>query len=135
MDVKHILNSLVAAGMTAHELDNQMHNLGYDVTPYAEIFCGIADAIYEILGESGNFEDSATSAFFSDRNISNTQRADGLFAAYRQNSAEPALSGATQEVLEEISAEKGIPVHTMINIVLSEWALRQQYIRTITKAV
>jgi len=129
MDVKRILNSLVKAGIKARNLDQKMYDLGYSNTPYADIYYGICDAVHTILGETGDFQDSATCAFFSDQHITVQQCTDGLFAAYVQNTSDPELPRATREMLEELSAEKGIPVQALISTILSEWALRQQYIR------
>ena len=135
MDVKRVLNDLVKAGIRARNLDQKMHDVGYINTPYADIYDGICDAVHTILGESGDFQDSVTHAFFSDQTLTVQQCTDGLFSAYVQNTADPELSGATKDVLAELSAEKGIPLPALINIILSEWALRQQYIRCLTQAI
>lgn len=135
MDVKRVLNNLTLAGRMAHNLDVKMRDLGYSCTPYADIYCSIADSIYLILGENGDFQDSATSSFFEDKNSTVEQCADGLYSVYQLNNEEPMSSGTTMEVLKEFAAEKGIPVQSMISVILSEWALRQQYIRQLSKVV
>lgn len=124
MDVKNVLSHLACAGRKAYLLDREMHNLGYDNTPYFDIFGGIADAVYVILGEKCDFDDSATAIFFSDMRVSDTQCADGLFGVYRQNTGEPIFSDSTMTIISGAAAEKGISPQNMISLIVAEWAMR-----------
>ena len=135
MDVKSVLNELSCAGRKAFALDDEMHKLGYDNTPYYDLYGSIADAIYLILGEQCDFEESATALYMQDRSTTDTQCADGLFAAYQQRNGEPQLSDATMETLRYEAKLKGIPVQNMIRIILAEWAVRNEYARQLTKAI
>ena len=135
MDVKIILDHLVSAGRKAYKLDRKMHDIGYDHNPYFEIYGEIADAVYNILGERCIFEESATAMAFANQHISDAQCADGLFTVYQHRNEPAELSGATMRTLQEEADRKGIQVQNMINIILAEWALRQEYIRGIAKAV
>lgn len=132
MDVKNVLGHLACAGRKAYLLDREMHNLGYDNTPYFDIYGGIADAVYVILGEKCDFDDSATAVFFSDRSTSDKQCADGLFGVYSRNTAETALSDSTMTIIEEAAAEKGIPPQNMISLIVAEWAMRRQITQGLT---
>ena len=135
MDVKNILESLVYAGRKAYQLNTGMRNLGYDNTPYLDIYSGIADAIYVILGETCDFEVSTTAAFLADQNMQDSQCADGLFSVYQQRNADPDLSDSTMEVLKSEAVKKGIPVQNMINLIAAEWALRNQIAKHVCNAV
>lgn len=135
MDVRNILESLIYAGRKAYQLNTGMCNLGYDNTPYLDIYSGIADAIYIILGETCNFEDSTTAAFLADQNMQDGQCAESLFSIYKKQYADPELSNSTMEVLKAEAAKKGITLHNMINLIVAEWVLRNQISRQTFKAV
>ena len=135
MDVKSVLESLVYAGRKAHQINIGMRDLGYDNTPYLDIYSGIADAIYIILGETCDFEVSATATFLADQNTMDDQCADGLFSVYMQRNADPELSDSTMEVLKSEAAKKGIPLQSMINLIAAEWVLRNQITKHICKAI
>ena len=135
MEIRIVLERLTVAGRKAYQMDREMHNLGYDHNPYFDIYGGIADAIYNILGERCDFDDSATTGLLSDQNTSDQQCADGLFAAYQFRNGPVELSDATLNTLQDEANRKGMQVQDMINLILAEWALRQQYARGFVKAV
>lgn len=135
MDVKLVLENLVIAGRKAYKLDREMHAIGYDNNPYFDIYGGIADAIYHILGEKCDFDNSATSAFLSDQGMSDSQCAEGLFSAYQFQNGKPELSDATMKTLQEESERNGVQLNDMIGLILAEWALRQHCAKSFVKAV
>ena len=135
MDVKSVLSKLTCAGRKAFVLDHEMHKLGYDNTPYNDLYGRIADVIYMILGEQCDFHESVTALYMQDRGTTDAQCADGLFAAYQQRNGEPQLSDATMGTLRYEAKQKGIPVQNMISLILAEWAMRRECVREFTKAV
>ena len=135
MDVKIILENLVITGRKAYKLDREMHDLGYDNNPYFDIYGGIADAVYHILGEKCDFENSAASAFLSDQNTSDKQCTEGLFSVYQFRNGKPELSDATMKTLHEEAERNGIQLNDMIGLILAEWALRRHCAKSFVKAV
>ena len=135
VDVKIILENLVIAGRKAYNLDREMHDLGYENNPYFDIYGRIADAVYHILGERCDFENSATSTFLSDQSTSDRQCTEGLFSVYQFRNGKPELSDATMKTLQEESERNGVQLNDMIGLILAEWALRQHCTRSFVKAV
>lgn len=135
MDVKLALENLVIAGRKAYKLDREMHAIGYDNNPYFDIYGGIADAIYHILGEKCDFEVSATATFLADQNTMDDQCADILFSVYKQRNADPELSESTMDVLKSEAEKRGIPVLKMINLIAAEWVFRNQITKQVCKSI
>lgn len=135
MDVKAVLESMVYAGRKAYKLNKEMNNLGYGDNPYLDIYSGIADAIYCFLGESCDFEESATAVYLTDLNTSDEQCIAGLFAVHAARNSEPQLSDTTMEILRHEAEQKGIPVQNMISLILAEWVMRRECVKNFTKAV
>ena len=136
MDVKLVLENLVIAGRKAYKLDREMHAIGYDINPYFDIYGGIADAIYHVLGEKCDFEVSATATFLADQNTMDDQcAADVLFSVYKQHNADPGLSESTIDVLKSEAEKKGIPVQKMINLIAAERVFRNQITKQVCKSI
>ena len=135
VDVKTVLEHLTTAGRKAYCLDREMHSLGYDNNPYFDIYGGIADAVYTILGEKCDFDQSAASAFLSDQSTSDRQCTEGLFSVYQFRNGKPELSDATMKTLQEEAERNGVQLNDMIGLILAEWALRQHCAKSFVKAV
>ena len=52
MEIREILRKMVTAGRTAYMCHTSMQDIGYDNTPYFDIYGEIADAIYVLIGEN-----------------------------------------------------------------------------------
>ena len=73
--MKEGLLALVSAAMEAKNLDETLGTLGYDETPYFNIFSNIADGICKLLGESDvPFEETRTSEALHTPDLTLAQR-------------------------------------------------------------
>ena len=71
MEIMEAFGKMVDVAITARDLDNAMQSAGFDETPYTEIYGGIADAIYSLLGEkTDTFEESVTYDVLSSKKYS-----------------------------------------------------------------
>lgn len=122
MNAKKTLTHLIRAGRDALHLENTLNNLGYNETPYFNIHGEIAEAIYNMLDEKTDYEDSVTYAVMQD-----IYTPDEMCAEQLVEMMEPPLTvyKTTMEIISETAKEKGITESQMINLILSDWARKE----------
>ena len=77
--MKEILMKMVEAGVKAKELSDAMEDLGYQETPYWDLYTMIADAIYTMVGEqTDTFDESKTYLVLNDPDMTNEERVSKL---------------------------------------------------------
>lgn len=133
MNVKSALDHLVSAGRKANKLNECMRELGYDNTPYADLYGEIADSIFLLVEDSDvDFQDSQTNRFLNSELFSDSRCSEELNFVYKQNNdCILDLSEGTLEMIHEVAVSKGISVHAMLKVIISEWSIRQHFIRTL----
>jgi len=109
---KEAFLGLVRAARTAKKLDEELTNLGYAETPYAEIYSNIADAIYRLLNESTEkFEDSVTHTMLTAPLFDNERRAACLNYVYTTRNAipteQPSPEIAKPELMKQLYERSG----------------------------
>ena len=50
--MKKLMLRLVRTARKAFEADARLREIGYETTPYWDIYCEVSDAIYDMLGEN-----------------------------------------------------------------------------------
>lgn len=85
MDIEAALQRLVHAARKAFYLSEQLEALGYQDTPYSDLFGNIADAIYYLLGEkTETFDQSVTYHALYDDLLTNKERVRILMNAIKE---------------------------------------------------
>jgi len=122
MDARKVLTHLIRAGRDAIHLEKTLTDIGYKETPYFTLYGEITDAIYGILDEhTDTIEESKAYSAVHDIYTPDEICAEELASLI----AIPSVSGTTAEIIEEKALERGVSVTTMIQLILSEWAMRQ----------
>lgn len=86
MDTKEALTRMVKAGRLALTMDKGLRSLGYDETPYFDIYGNIADAVYFLLGEeTETFSASVTSLVFESPELTDARRVSLLMRELEKN--------------------------------------------------
>lgn len=132
MDMKTTFESLVKAGRMARNADFALQTLGYDNTPYADIYACINDVIYNLIGENAEtFDQSETYRIMNNCNITEEQCVEKLMSAKnaKDMNVRP-LSSCTMSVLIEEADKRKIHIQNLKNLIISEWAARQEFIRS-----
>lgn len=125
MDMKTVFTSLVEAGQLARRTDIAMRSVGYDNTPYYDIYTSICDAIYSLVGEKAEtYTGSVTYNVMEQEHISDKERAQLLVAEFIKRSS--VWNRSTQEVLDEVAHERQMNVEQLTTLIISEWALRHE---------
>lgn len=128
MDKKRVLTHLVKAGRDTLHMESTLKSIGYDCTPYIDLFGEIADAVYEMLGEeTETFDESITYAAMHDIYTS-----DEICAERLAELCEPEpcrffgeLPETTREILTESAERRGMDLQTLAKLILCEWSARQ----------
>lgn len=83
MEIREILRKMVTAGRTAYMCHTSMQDIGYDNTPYFDIYGEIADAIYVLIGENAQtFCESVTYLTLTNLELSIDQCVGILYLYY-----------------------------------------------------
>ena len=122
MNAKKTLTHLIRAGRDALHLENTLNNLGYYETPYFNIHGEIADAIYCMLDEKTDYDDSVTYAVMKDIYTPDEMCAEQLAEMMKSPLT---VNETTMEIISEAAKEKGITESQMINLILSDWARKE----------
>lgn len=127
MNAKNVLTHLVRAGRDALHLEETLKKLGYNETPYFNLYGEISSAIYALLNEDADtFDESMTYAAMNDIYTPDEVCAERLAEMYDADSGHVTiLSETTAEVINEAARARGIEPNRMINLILSEWAAKQ----------
>ena len=128
MNTKQVLTHLIRAGRDAMHLEKTLENLGYKETPYFHLYGEICDAVYCLLGENTDaFDESETYAAMHDIFTSDEMCAEKLASICNQSvdALESNIPDATREILIESARAKGMELNQFVNLILSEWAMKQ----------
>ena len=123
MDTKNVLTHLIRAGRDALHLENTLTDIGYRETPYFNLYGEIADAIYAMLDEHTDIEDSKAVAAINDIFTPDEICAEELASLV----SVPNIPDTTMEVISEAAAGRNIEPSTMIRLILSEWAMKEMF--------
>jgi hypothetical protein len=130
MDLKQALVHLIKAGRDALHLDQTLNSIGYKDTPYFNLHGEIADAVYKIIGEeTDTFDESMTYAAMHDIYTSDEICAERL----AEMASNPTLNipETTLAIIQESASNRGISLLSMINLILSEWAIKEAMIQSV----
>ena len=128
MDIKTGLLHLVKAGRDAMHIEKTLKDIGYNETPYFNLYGEICNAIYALLNEeTDTFDESETYAAMHDIFTSDEICAEKLASICNQSVEvlESNIPDATKEILVESAQAKGMELNQLINLILSEWAMKQ----------
>ena len=129
MDSKKVLTHLIRAGRDARNLENVLSTLGYNETPYFNLYGDITEAMYTLLGENTeSFDESITYAVMNDPLTSDEACAEEL----AQLVCLPDVPEETMQIITEVAESRNLPMSTMIRLILNEWAMREIYFQNIT---
>jgi hypothetical protein len=131
---KEAIAGLVKAWRTANHMNCESSLIGFDNTPYTEISGNISGAIYLMLGENTQtFDESFTyAALYGD--APDEECTNLLFAEFERRSPEPNAREHVMEFIRSVAEKRGIDVHTMISLILSEWVMRNTWLSECTTA-
>lgn len=91
MNAQKTLDKMITVARTALTLARAMQDLGYDNSPYWDLYGNTADAIYFFIGESTpTFDVSVTYHALTDDDMTQEQRLDCLLRALEQEFMIPA---------------------------------------------
>ena len=86
MNVQEVLKRLVEIAVKSLNAENALQAVGFDSTPYFDIYGSAADAIYYLIGEKTNtFDESVTYTVLHSDQYSNDQRVGILMYEYERN--------------------------------------------------
>ena len=130
MDAKNVFLHLVKAGRDAFHIEETLKKIGYSDTPYFNLYGEIFEAVYNLLDEDTDSFDESITASAMLGYLPDEMCADELAGIYERTSL--SVPDATRSVLEESAANRGITVQQLVNIILSEWALKIELVRSMT---
>lgn len=82
MKIQEALENMVSIAMTAMQMDEAMHSMGYDENPYADIYACAFDALYYLTGEQEDeITNSLTYTVLHDPLLTNDDRVNILLGA------------------------------------------------------
>ena len=91
LPMEKLMLRLVRTARKALNADEKLREIGYETTPYWDIYCEIFDAIYEMLGEETDTADSSiTHAVLNADTLNDEQRVLILVNAFNKKNR-PAL--------------------------------------------
>lgn len=128
MDKKRVLTHLVKAGRDALHLEATLKSIGYEGTPYFDLYGEIADAVYEMLGEeTETIDESITYAAMHDIYTSDEMCAERLAELCEP---EPCrffgeLPETTLSILTEAADRRGMDLQTLAKLIVCEWSARE----------
>lgn len=124
MNTKSVLTHLIRAGRDAIHLEKTLSGVGYNETPYFNLYGDIIDAIYGILDEhTDTIEDSMAYAAIHDPFTPDEICAEELASIVYA----PDIPDTTKEVISEKARSRGIDLSTMIRLILNEWAMKEMF--------
>lgn len=137
MNVKAALGHLVSAGRKAYKLDVEMRKLGYDNTPYADLYGEIADGIYTLIEDQAEcFMLSDTYRLLTDGSVPDEHCVANLHSIFEERSVGSVqLNEATLYMICDAAKKRGVTVPVMIRLIINEWAIRQQFALELNRAV
>ena len=84
MGIESVMVNLVEGWDRATEIDKAMITAGYEINPYSDIAACIAEAIYHMIGDEGDYENSATSYILNSDDMSREERVADLISCYNK---------------------------------------------------
>ena len=123
MNTKSVLTHLIRAGRDALHLENTLSDLGYMETPYFNLYGEIADAIYAMLDEHTDIEDSKAVAALNDIFTPDEICAEELASLVNV----PDIPDSAMDVISEAAARRGMDPSKMVRLILSEWAMKEMF--------
>lgn len=133
MDKKKVFVHLVKASRDAYHLEQTLNSVGYTETPYFNLYGEISEAMYHMLGEkTDTFDESITHAAVHDVFTTDEQCAEQLAELCEHNAEIIQIPEATKKTIVEAAQARGISPFTLVNIILSEWAVHQEILKAYT---
>ena len=130
MNTTSVLTHLIRAGRDALHLEKTLTEIGYKETPYFNLYGDITDAIYGILDEqTDTIEESKAYAAIHDIYTPDEICAEELASFVDM----PNISGTTMDVIAEAAKERGLDLQTLIRLIISEWAMKEMYSKSVMR--
>ena len=124
MNTKSVLTHLIRAGRDAIHLEKTLSGVGYNETPYFNLYGDIIDAIYGILDEhTDTIEESMAYAAIHDPFTPDEICAEELASIVYA----PDISETTMEVITDAARSRNIEPSTMVRLILNEWAMKEMF--------
>lgn len=123
MNTKSVLTHLIRAGRDALHLENTLSDLGYRETPYFNLYGEIADAIYAMLDEHTDIENSKAVAVLNDVFTPDEICAEELASLVNV----PDIPDSAMDVISEAAARRGMDPSKIVRLILSEWAMKEMF--------
>ena len=122
MDTKNVLLHLVKAGRDALHADKTLNSIGYGITPYFQIHAEISEAIYAMLDENVDYEESVTYAVMNDIYTPDEMCAEQLAEMIEQPII---VSDTAKGIIADAASKKGMDTNQFINLILNDWARKE----------
>ena len=128
MNTKSVLTHLIRAGRDALHLEKTLTEIGYNETPYFNLYGEITDAIYGILGEqTDTIEESKAYAAIHDPFTPDEICAEELAMLVNV----PAVPNETMDVISETALSRGMDPPTLVRLILNEWAMKKMFSKSV----
>ena len=132
MDTKKVFLHLVKAARDSLHLETTLANIGYSETPYFNLYGEIAEAIYAMLGENTDtFDESATAGILHDTCTPDEISAERLADLFGGSTW--SISDKIRPLLEEAATNRSLTTESLINVILGEWAYKEQLMKAMAK--
>jgi len=132
MDTKKVFLHLVKAARDSLHLESTLSNIGYSETPYFNLYGEIAEAIYDLLDEdTDTFEESATARILQETYTPDEISAEKLAVLFDNNTW--SISDKIRPMLEEAATNRSLTTESLINVILGEWACKEQLMKAMTR--
>ena len=134
MNKEKVFVHLVKAGRDAYHLEQKLNGLGYRETPYFNLYGEISEAMYHMLGEkTDSFEESITHAAVHDMLTTDEECAEHLAGLCEHDAEMIQIPEATKRTIVETAEARGMEPFTLVKIILSEWAAKQEFLKAYTE--
>jgi len=126
--MKEALTRMVKIAMKCNELDKLHTALGYDNTPYFDIYGDAVDAIYFMIGEhTATLEESATYRVLNTPGISVDERVEKLMeVAQGSSDVTVSIQNCTLQTVRECASNRKMDYQSLLKLIVSEWAINHE---------
>lgn len=126
--MKEALTRMVKIAMKCKELDKLHTALGYDNTPYFDLYGNAVDAIYFMIGEhTATLEESVTYRVLNTPGISVDERVKKLMeVAEGYSDVTISLPVCTLQAVSKCASHRNMDYQDFMKLIINEWALNHE---------
>ena len=126
--MREALKRMVKIAMRCKELDKMHVALGYENTPYFDLYGDAVDAIYFLVGEHTNtLEESVTYCVLNDPDLLDEERVEKLLEAAKGNcDVTVNIPNSTLKTVQDCASVRQMDYQTLLRLIVSEWALHHE---------